>query len=641
MRYLGFIAILLFSSIISASEVTIPNTFIAGEKAIAKDVNDNFSEVADAINDNNDRINTNANGVKDNVDDLASKQNKITQECTTGTYLRKVNQDGTVVCEIDNVGTGNDGDITAVTAGTGLTGGAESGEAALSVDTSVIQQKLTNSLCPAGQYVASIAENGAVTCSTPPASTGDITAVNTAAGSGLTGGIDSGEANLAIDTNVVQAKLSGAACTDDNYVKSIAADGTTVCSAPPTSTGDITAVNTAAGSGLTGGIDSGEANLAIDTNVVQTKLSGADCTDDNYVKSIAADGTTVCSTPPASTGDITAVNTAAGSGLTGGIDSGEANLAIDTNVVQTKLSGAACTDDNYVKSIAADGTTVCSTPPASTGDITAVNTAAGSGLTGGIESGEANLVVDTTVIQKRVTGACAVGQVVTNINEDGTVTCGNAPTDIITENGLTQSVNDTTKAVTLSADQTYLQRRLNSACAEGSSLRDISEDGTPTCELDADTDTTYSAGVGINFTEATTINSTVGAAITIKPGFRALRTNDFSINEVAKVSMTTPENGHILVTHSGYIILFSTPNEVEVGIGATTSAMETSNRVGFLDTTGNDRYELAYSVTYLYSVESAGTYNYYGLAQKNEIFNAGPVNILPQSLTALFIPTKY
>jgi len=576
MRYLGFIVILLFSAITSASEVTIPNSFVAGEKAIANDVNENFSTLADAINDNDDRITTNANGVKDNTDALASKQNEITQECNAGTYLRKINQDGTVVCEIDNVATGNDGDMTAVTAGTGLTGGAESGEAILSVDTSVIQPKLSNGICSAGQYVASIADNGAVTCSAPPTSSGDITAVNTAAGSGLTGGIDSGEANLAIDTNVVQTKLSGAACTDDNYVKSIAADGTTVCSTPSTSTGDITAVNTAAGSGLTGGIDSGEANLAIDTNVVQTKLSGADCTDDNYVKSIAADGTTVCSTPSTSTGDVTAVNTAAGSGLTGGIDSGEANL-----------------------------------------------------------------IVDTTVIQTRVTGTCTVGQAVTRINEDGTVTCGNAPTDIITENGLTQSVNDTTKAVTLSADQTYLQRRLNSACAEGSSLRDISEDGTPTCELDADTDTTYSAGAGISFTEETTINSTVGAAITIKPRITTIHQNNFLINEVAKVSMTTPGDGYILVTHSGYIILFDTPNQVEIGIGASTSEMDTSVRPGFLDTRSNDRYSLGYSVTYLYRVESAGTHNYYGLAQKNEIFNAGQADIRPQSLTALFIPIKY
>ena len=511
MRYLGFIVILLFSAITSASEVTIPNSFVAGEKAIANDVNENFSTLADAINDNDDRITTNANGVKDNTDALASKQNEITQECNAGTYLRKINQDGTVVCEIDNVATGNDGDMTAVTAGTGLTGGAESGEAILSVDTSVIQPKLSNGICSAGQYVASIADNGAVTCS-----------------------------------------------------------------APPTSTGDITAVNTAAGSGLTGGIDSGEANLAIDTNVVQTKLSGADCTDDNYVKSIAADGTTVCSTPSTSTGDVTAVNTAAGSGLTGGIDSGEANL-----------------------------------------------------------------IVDTTVIQTRVTGTCTVGQAVTRINEDGTVTCGNAPTDIITENGLTQSVNDTTKAVTLSADQTYLQRRLNSACAEGSSLRDISEDGTPTCELDADTDTTYSAGAGISFTEETTINSTVGAAITIKPRITTIHQNNFLINEVAKVSMTTPGDGYILVTHSGYIILFDTPNQVEIGIGASTSEMDTSVRPGFLDTRSNDRYSLGYSVTYLYRVESAGTHNYYGLAQKNEIFNAGQADIRPQSLTALFIPIKY
>ena len=53
----------------------------------------------------------------------------------------------------------------------------------------------------------------------------------------------------------------------------------------------------------------------------------------------------------------------------------------------------------------------------------------------------------------------------------------------------------TTGSVTLTADTTYLQRRVSSTCAVGSSIRAVNADGTVTCE--ADDNTTYSAGTGL------------------------------------------------------------------------------------------------------------------------------------------------
>ncbi len=53
----------------------------------------------------------------------------------------------------------------------------------------------------------------------------------------------------------------------------------------------------------------------------------------------------------------------------------------------------------------------------------------------------------------------------------------------------------TTGSVSLSADTSYLQRRVSSTCAAGSSIRAINADGTVTCE--ADDNTTYSAGTGL------------------------------------------------------------------------------------------------------------------------------------------------
>lgn len=217
------------------------------------------------------------------------------------------------------------GDITAVNtpAGSGLTGGAASGDVTLNVNTSVIQSRVTG-VCPAGQYVQQINNDGTVVCGTDANSGGDITGV--IAGTGLQGGGASGDVTLSITSSSQLPQT----CSDGQVAKwngpswACAADNDT------NSGGTVTSVGT--GAGLTGGpiTTTGTISIAPSYQLPQG------CQNGQVAKSNAAGGWT-CTADDNSGGDIAAVNTPAGSGLTGGGQSGDVTLSVATNGVTSAM----------------------------------------------------------------------------------------------------------------------------------------------------------------------------------------------------------------------------------------------------------------------------------------------------------------
>lgn len=90
-----------------AGDLTVPHSFTAGTKALAEEMNANFAATQTAVN---------------------SKQDKLTGACSAGQFVNSVNADGSLNCS-----NAPPGDVTGITAGTGLAGGGGSGDVTLTL----------------------------------------------------------------------------------------------------------------------------------------------------------------------------------------------------------------------------------------------------------------------------------------------------------------------------------------------------------------------------------------------------------------------------------------------------------------------------------------------------------------------------
>ncbi len=246
-----------------------------------------------------------------------------------------------------------------------------------------------------------------------------------------------------------------------------------------------------AGTGLTGGGHGGAVSLAVDSNAVQSRVTGT-CAAGSAIQTIGANGTVTCQTTAAG-GTITGVT--AGTGLAGGGTTGNVTLSVDTTAIQARVAGT-CAVGSAIRAIAANGSVTCDVDP--TGTITGVT--AGTGLAGGGTTGNVTLTVDTTAIQARVAGTCAVGSAIRAIAANGSVTCdvdaGGTITGVTAGTGL--NGGGVSGNVTLDVDTTTIQARVTGTCAAGSAVGSIAANGTVSCNASAGgTITDVIAGAGL------------------------------------------------------------------------------------------------------------------------------------------------
>jgi hypothetical protein len=130
----------------------------------------------------------------------------------------------------------------------------------------------------------------------------------------------------------------------------------------------------------------------------------------------------------------TVTNVASGFGLSGGPISSSGTLTVDPNVMQRRIVGN-CSAAEVLRGVNADGTVSCGPDANSGGTVTAI--AAGTGLSGGtiVNSGTLAIAdggvgvnqINSSEVQRRVTGSCSVGSTISAVNADGSVVCASSP----------------------------------------------------------------------------------------------------------------------------------------------------------------------------------------------------------------------
>lgn len=245
-------------------------------------------------------------------------QRRITGTCPPGSAIASISATGTVTCEVAGA---SEGDITAVNAGVGLTGGATTGAATLSVDFGATQRRVVGTC--AGGVLVGINADGTVVCE-------DDDGELYTAGLGIA---ISGLGTISVDPDIFQRRVE-VECAAGSAIRAISATGSVICQSDDNTTY----------TGGAGVVISGANAVSVDDTYVQRRVqSGAGAGNTLPcpfgIANVAQDGSVTCAANP----DTNSVYTAGqGLALTGNSFSIPSSGCSPGNVLGWDGAGWAC-----------------------------------------------------------------------------------------------------------------------------------------------------------------------------------------------------------------------------------------------------------------------------------------------------------